>query len=213
MKFSFEHSGKKYQGQTDETHSIGITLDFDGPQPNHFGTEQARREVLKLGEFVGDTSQGGSCNVDWLHLIPHCNGTHTETISHIVNDDIWVGHTAQEGLYLALLVSVKPVLQRQLPASQQEESYRPPLSPEDWVITAAMLKAAIGGFPQFQQRKPEALLVRTLPNSPDKKSRAYAQGNRHRFLLWRPCSNLRQPGSNICWSIFLLSIECMMTDY
>ena len=90
MKITIQHLAASYVADSAAGTSIAIPLQFDGAQPNHFGANKASQEPLRLGGFVGKTELGGSCNVDTLQIVPHCNGTHTETISHIVNDDIWI---------------------------------------------------------------------------------------------------------------------------
>lgn len=174
MKITAEHQGRRFTADTAEAISIAISLDFDGRQPNHFGAGRASREPLKLGGFVGRTRKQGSCNVDVVHLTPHCNGTHTETISHIVNEELWVGHAAVEPLMIAALISAPTTL-----AADCGESYRPPLEKVDRVVTAAAIDQALAPYAEY---RPQALLLRTLPNEPTKRSRAYAEGPQPAFL-------------------------------
>ncbi len=177
MQLTLEHQGAKYVCLMNEARSIAIKLDFEGPQPNHFGTDRASQAVLKLGGFTGDTKQGGSCNVDALKMIPHCNGTHTETVSHIVNEDIWIGHSAMEVLTLAMLVSVTPIS-----AKATSETYRPALDDVDNVVTRESLVRAIAGVGEWKTIRPDALIVRTLPNTVEKCSLAYSSDNVPAFL-------------------------------
>lgn len=174
MKINFEHRGSFYSADSTAGVSIAIPLQFDGPQPNHFGASKASLQPLRLGGFVGRTELGGSCNVDALEIVPHCNGTHTETISHIVNEDIWIGHAAMDVCCVAVVVSVSVS-----PAPQTNEDYRPPLNSEDSVITAAALKSALQPFVHL---KPKALILRTLPNSATKFSNSYSVENSPAFL-------------------------------
>lgn len=177
MQLTFEHRGKQYRFDTREAVSLAIKMDFDGPQPNHFGTDKASRSVLKLGEFTGDTAQGGSCNVDTLSMIPHCNGTHTETVSHIVNQDIWIGHAAMDPFCMAMLVTVRPES-----SATTTDSYRPKLEPTDTIISAESLRQAMQVVGDVDKIKPSALIVRTLPNQVDKCSRAYVQDDQPPFF-------------------------------
>lgn len=179
MKLTLHHQDHQFHVDTREARSLAITLDFEGPQPNHFGTARAARETLKLGEFTGDTEAGGSCNVDTLSMIPHCNGTHTETISHIVNEDIWIGHAAMDAMMVAGLVTVRPV---KVGDTKTSDSYRPPLEAEDWIITEDALTAALKTIKRWEQFRPQALILRTLPNPVDKRARAYAEGTPPPFL-------------------------------
>lgn len=189
MQVTFEHRGAKYACQINEAKSIAIKLDFEGPQPNHFGTDKATTSVLKLGEFTGDTKQGGSCNVDSLKMIPHCNGTHTETVSHIVNQDIWIGHAAMDVLSLAVLVTVKPIT-----AQGSSESYRPALDDGDLIVTLESLTTAIAGIGDMKAIGPDALIVRTSPNPIEKCSRAYNAENAPPFFTVEACQAINELG-------------------
>ncbi|MFT5300987.1 MAG: arylformamidase [Mariniblastus sp.] len=179
MQLTLEHRGLKYSVAVAEAKSIAIKLDFEGPQPNHFGTEKASTQVLQLGDFRGDTKQGGSCNVDTLQMIPHCNGTHTETVGHIINEDIWVGHAAMDVLSVAMLVTVSPIAAR---LAKVSDDYRPALEETDKIITRAMLNAAVATVGDVKTLQPSALIVRTLPNTIDKCSRAYNAENAPPFF-------------------------------
>ena len=189
MQVSFKHQDVEYVCSVAEAKSLAILLDFEGLQPNHFGTEKASNEVLKLGGFTGDTRAGGSCNVDSLEMIPHCNGTHTETVGHIVNQDIWVGHAALDLLSLAFVVTVEPQL-----AKDTADVYRPVLEPENWVVTREMLEKAIAEVGVIEQLKPSALIVRTLPNSNDKCARAYTTESQPPFFTVDACDLINETG-------------------
>lgn len=144
---------------------IAIALDFAGPQPSHFGAPPARAEPMVAGAFVGDTHRGGACNVPVVTVNPHCNGTHTESVAHIINEAVPI-HEALPGCPIpASLVTVTPV-----PARDSGEHYRPALEKADSLITAAALSAVLGDVPDAWL---EALVIRTLPNGPDKRTCRY----------------------------------------
>ncbi len=161
MKMSVEIDSQSYAIDLSRGQSIAISMNFDGPQPNHFGVERAAEKTVEVGDFVGDTSRGGSCNVKSLNLIPHCNGTHSESVSHIVHQSVPVGSLLRDAWYVARVVSVAPVSAR-----DTRESYRPELDHHDRVIPAESLE-------QFTIDDSPALVIRTLPNSVEKKSVAY----------------------------------------
>lgn len=174
MKLEFTHHQQRYSADTTQATSLAIPLQFDGPQPNYFGTDPAVRQTLRLGDFIGDTKIGGSCNVDHLRLIPHCNGTHTETVSHIINEHIYVGHAATETLSVAALITV-PCRR----STESDESYRPNLEVMDLLITARDLQRQLQPWISIS---PQALIIRTLPNTPDKQTRQYAEGPQPAFF-------------------------------
>jgi len=130
-----------------------MPLDFDERRPGYFGARPARREAMRTGPFVGDTREGGSCNVPELTLNPHCHGTHTESIGHILDEGVDVHGCLEESVMPAVLVTMEPV-----PASETEEAYRPKLDPEDRVITASRLAEALA---RYENAELSALVIRT----------------------------------------------------
>ena len=172
MKIVFEQNGQKFQSDLVAGRSLAIDLDFDGPQPNPFDAPRAKRSGLELGQFVGRTKRGGGCNVDELALIPHCNGTHTETVSHIVDDDVFVGQVVKPEPVVALIISVEPTA-----AANSADAYRPPFGAEDNVITAEQIVSQVGARNDFT-----ALIIRTLPNEQSKTSQAFTEGHQPPYL-------------------------------
>ena len=146
--------------------SIAIPLDFDGPQPSHFGAQRASRRPLEQGTFRGRTQSGSGCNVDVLTILPHCNGTHTETVGHIVNQRVDISKVAMASLHLAVLLTVSL-----RSAKSTEETYRPDKEECDWLITRSELELAWGQHGVLQS---EALVIRTIPNSIQKQSWNYS---------------------------------------
>ena len=168
MQLTFQHNGNAYTCDTDRSHSLAVTLNFDGQQPNFFETDKATSKALKLGDFTASTRAGGSCNVDCLAMIPHCNGTHTETVGHIVDDDVWLADVAIHPLMLASLISVATTAVE----SNTTDSYLPTLVATDQIISRATIESALKAA-EVDRIKPLALILRTLPNSTTKKSITY----------------------------------------
>ncbi|RIL10607.1 MAG: hypothetical protein DCC75_04010 [Proteobacteria bacterium] len=166
MRIEFKISEDTFRADTSEGISIAIPLDFSGPQPNSFGVPPARGEVYRAGSFIGDTRQGGSCNCETYTVTPHCNGTHTECAGHITLDRESISRHAPLGILPAYLHSVR--LQS---AGETRESYTPPLESGDMVVSLASLEP----LSQLDRGWLEALAIRTVPNTPAKKSRNYAE--------------------------------------
>lgn len=150
MLMSFEVGSRKFVADMARGIPIAIPMRFEGPQPNFFGVPTATAEAVKSGDWVGDVRKGGSCNVYRYHLVPHCNGTHTECIGHMVQEPVSVSESLPTAPLPATLVSV---------------------SPQDLVIDATRLQAALLRHPLAGFHR--ALVLRTLPNSDDKLTRQY----------------------------------------
>ena len=141
---------------------ISIPINFNGEQPNTYGVDIATSKPYQDGQFIGDTRKGGPCNFETYSFTPHCNGTHTECIGHITNERVSVLTSLDQEMIPATLVSVTP--------RNTAENYNPDLNKEDLVITKEDLEFQLKDMnPVFLQ----ALIVRTIPNLENKKSRDY----------------------------------------
>ena len=152
--------------------SIAIPLRFNGAQPNAYDVERASSAPCETSEFVGDTRRGGSCNFEQVKFIPHCNGTHTESVGHITNERISIHECLRDAFILARLISVLPER-----ASKTNETYAVKLSENDLLITRAAIEKALSNFNPKEQENtetlPQGLIIRTLPNDRKKTSNVY----------------------------------------
>lgn len=89
--------------------SLALTLDFSRPHPRHFGAPPATSEAFSIGSFEGDVARGASCNCRRVVLVPHCNGTHTESASHLTLEQRPLQDILPAGPVRALLLTVVPV--------------------------------------------------------------------------------------------------------
>src|SRR5690606_13966067 len=103
-----ESDGLRLAADLSHPIDLAIPLDFDGHQPSCFGAPPARRTHFGVDGWIGDTRRGGSCNVQVLQLNPHCNGTHTECVGHIVDDAVHAATVLRGGLLPATLISIAP---------------------------------------------------------------------------------------------------------
>lgn len=166
---------------------ISIPLIFNGEQPSFFGAPGAQSEPLAAGEWVGDTRHGGSCNVQTYSLTPHCNGTHTECIGHIVHDDFAIGDMPALGLLPATLLTINPMTH-----ARTRETTLPNPGPTDRMITAHALREALKEFPDENLRT--ALVIRTIPNSEDKAVQEYHADDPPPFFSMEAASLLVEMG-------------------
>ena len=159
---------RRFRVMTDLGTDISLPLDFHGDQPCHFGAPRASAVPLELGGFVGDVLRGGSCNCEMLTLVPHCNGTHTESVAHLT-----AGASASS-LAIDALIPVHLLTVPVRAAESSDESADPgPVAGDRWV-TAEALRAAAGNSRNGPQ---PGLVVRTLPNHEDKRVRDYGSSD------------------------------------
>lgn len=144
---------------------LSVELDFQGPQVRHFGAPRAGSQPYSVPGFPGSVARGASCNCESITLIPHCNGTHTECAGHLTREPLYAQRVVPRGLLPALLISVKPAA-----STQTLESSDPAPHADDSVVTRGALQAA---WPAELPFTPRALVIRTLPNEPGKRTRDY----------------------------------------
>lgn len=202
-----ELAAEKYQINSVKPLNLAIPLAFTSQkstlsnhttiQPNHFSANFAVSEAMQVGSFIGDTEQGGSCNVNELTINPHCNGTHTETIAHICDASHELSKTianiSPAPLMPCVLVSVTPIFVEKSDDgyAKNYESYTPELVKGDQVITRAALTNLLA---KYSNEQCESLVIRTLPNSKDKCSQAYNQNNQPAFFSREAIMYLNERG-------------------
>ncbi|MCA0152077.1 cyclase family protein [Winogradskyella vincentii] len=98
--------------------------------------------------------EGASVNFNTITFNPHSHGTHTETVGHITKEKYSINKYLKQFFFLAEVISVAPEKKG-----------------EDYVISAKQLQFAIGN------KKRDAVVVRTLPNTREKTSKQYSHTN------------------------------------
>jgi kynurenine formamidase len=133
--------------------SLALPLQFAGTEPQHFGAPAAHAAPFHSGDFSGSVVRGAGCNCQRISLIPHCNGTHTESASHLTVQQRPLREFVPLGPMRALLVTLRPV-----DAVRSDEDSIPTPQPGDQLITRSGLRAA---WPDQPNPAPRALLLRT----------------------------------------------------
>jgi kynurenine formamidase len=129
-----------------------------------------------MGDWIGKVSEGkSSTNFNNLFFNPHAHGTHTECLGHITKEFYSVNHCLKQFFFWAILISVQP------------EKVG-----EDLVISKSQIEKALQSV-QNSEIKSEAIVIRTLPNEPSKKSLKYSNTNPP-FLSEEAALFLRESG-------------------
>ncbi len=133
--------------------SLGLELDFAAPQPRHFGAPPATSRPYAVPGFSGAVASGASCNCAVVTLVPHCNGTHTESAGHLTLEPLDAHRVAPAGLVPALLVTVTLVM-----ADATHETSDPAPHSGDRLVTRSAIESR---WPQALPFDVQALVVRT----------------------------------------------------
>lgn len=149
---------------------ISIPLINTDKNPIAWYIEKPVIEPVRFGDWVGKVSEGSSTNFNTIFFNPHGHGTHTECLGHITRDFYSINQCLKQFFFIAEVISVRPETQG-----------------EDFVITKAQIENALQG------KSPEAIIIRTLPNSPDKTSKKYSNTN-WAYLLEEVAIFIRENG-------------------
>jgi kynurenine formamidase len=112
-------------------------------------------EPVVMGSFVGSTAKGGVVNFMNVHLNPHGNGTHTECVGHISTEPYTINQCLKTFFFSAELISIYPVK----------------MDNGDCVIFKEQIEK------KLNSKRPEALVLRTLPNDGLKRVSQYSGKN------------------------------------
>ena len=170
MKTSFTFNSQNYDADLGTGVSIARVppiSQVDGVEAFDVGNLKIERTAFKDGDFVGDVSTGGSCNVDVLKINPHCCTTHTETLLHIVDRQKWplenssVAHVNFPIFIPCVLLSVETTAGSD--ALNAGQNYWPEIDSDDWVVTEASIAEALKKLKVESglDGEPWALLIRT----------------------------------------------------
>ncbi|MCR4031819.1 MULTISPECIES: cyclase family protein [Flavobacterium] len=133
---------------------ISIPLTNTDENPIAWYIEKPSIEPVVFGDWIGKVSEGkSSTNFNNIFFNPHGHGTHTECLGHITNDFYSINQSLKQFFFTAKLITVEPEK-----------------IDEDFVITKSQIVSLL-------TEKTEALIIRTLPNQLDKKSRKYSNTN------------------------------------
>lgn len=149
---------------------ISIPLEASLHNPLAWYQEQPVVSPVVMGDWIGSVKKGASVNFNNIQFNPHAHGTHTECVGHISEEF----HSVQESLnryfFTAEVITV-------LPEALGNDS----------VISDKSLIELLGST------KPEAVVIRTLPNPADKKVKHYSNTN-WPYLTEQAATFLREIG-------------------
>ncbi len=154
MISNIPYQNKLYRFDFSEPIDISLPLKEGNINPNCYWAEPPKFETITSEGFVGSVAKGGSVNYQKLIITPHGNGTHTECLGHITAREQTINQTLNKFHFTAVLISVNP------------EKIN-----NDQGITLKSVQQELGN------NRPEAIVIRTLPNTEEKKTRQYSGTN------------------------------------
>ena len=149
---------------------ISLPLSNTDANPIAWYIEKPVIEPVTFENWTGTVSEGSSTNFNNIFFNPHGHGTHTECLGHITNEFYSINQCLKQFFFMAELVSISP----------EERN-------GDFVITKNQIENSLNG------KTPEAIIIRTLPNISEKKSKNYSHTNPP-YLLEEAAIYIREIG-------------------
>ena len=161
MIIQVSHNKQDYKIDTKQSLDISIPYNFNGAQPNFYDVNPGKSSPLKFAETSYSVADGAGCNVPETSMNIHCTGTHTEYVGHLLKNPGDIGMVLKDILIPTILITVNPKL-----FNDTNEFYHCPVKDNELVISAGSICTK---FEKWQEFKPQALIIRTTPNTEDKK--------------------------------------------
>jgi kynurenine formamidase len=155
MTAKITHKGKSYNVDLSKPIDISIPLRTGEDNVNAWYAKPMTIEPVRMGDWVGDVKQGGSVNFRDVFFNPHGNGTHTECVGHISKEDYTINQSLKTFFFIAELITILP-----------DET-----ADGDKIITKKHIQDCLG------DKRPEAIVIRTLDNHISKINRHYSNTN------------------------------------
>ena len=133
---------------------ISIPLSNTDENPIAWYIEKPEIEPVVFGDWIGSVKKGASTNFNNVFFNPHGHGTHTECLGHITREFYSINQCLKQFFFTAELISIEP---------EKIEG--------DFIITKRQIERALNG------KVSEAIIIRTLPNSENKRRKKYSKTN------------------------------------
>jgi arylformamidase len=149
---------------------ISIPLEASSRNPLAWYQKEPVVSPVVMGDWIGNVKMGASVNFNDIQFNPHAHGTHTECVGHISEEFQSVQESLKRYFFTAEVISVTPEPKG-----------------DDQIISAKSI------MERLLSKKPEAVVIRSLPNPTDKKGRHYSNTN-WPYLMEDAATFLREIG-------------------
>jgi len=147
MKATITHKKETFTVNLSKPIDISIPLSAK-KNPLAWYIEPLAIKPVQTEDWIGNVKKGGDVNFNTITFNPHSHGTHTESAGHITEKIHSINKCLIQFFFTAELITVAPEVRG-----------------EQLVISRKQLLYLLNG------KTPEALVIRTIPNTRDKKSK------------------------------------------
>lgn len=154
MLAEIQHKNNRYKVDFSKPLDISIETEASPENVNAWYIKEPNIKPVELGDWIGSVKSGASVNFNNISFNPHSHSTHTECVGHISEAFNNVNAILKTFMFLAEVITITPQALK-----------------GDFVITKQQVEDALN------EKTPEALVIRTLPNTNDKKHKQYSNTN------------------------------------
>jgi len=151
---TFQYYSKSYVVDMDKPLDISMPLRASKKNVNAWYVGKPKIKPVKMGNWIGRVKKGGNVNFNNIKFNPHAHGTHTECVGHITKEFHSINSCLKRFFHLAEVITVAPEMKN-----------------GDFVIPKKQVQSGLGN------KKRDAIIIRTLPNTKEKLSRQYSNSN------------------------------------
>ncbi len=148
------YNSEKYTIDLSNPLDISIAIDTTKENVNAWYIDDPEIIPEQFDGNSVEVAKGAPVNFNSIHFNPHSHITHTECVGHITAQVHSINQNLKNYFFLTNVITIEP-----------EEIG------EDKIITKKQLQDVLGN------KAHEALVIRTVPNTSDKKSRKYSNTN------------------------------------
>lgn len=154
MIATIQYNSKKLKIDLSKPLDISIPMRASKSNINAWYIDEPKIEPVQIDDWIASVEEGASVNFNNIQFNPHAHGTHTECVGHITKKVHSINESLTQFFFLAEVVTVAP-----------EKLMK------DTVISKKQLQFALGN------KKRDAIIIRTIPNLTEKKSKQYSHTN------------------------------------
>ena len=154
MIATIQYNSRNHKIDLSNPLDISIPLIASKSNVNAWYVEEPKIEPVKVDDETVSVKEGACVNFNNISFNPHAHGTHTECVGHITEKMHSINQNLKKFFFFAEVITVAP------------EKLN-----DDFIISKKQLQFAIGN------KKRDAIVIRTLPNTKDKLSRQYSHTN------------------------------------
>lgn len=170
MKTIIKRKNKLYTIDLSAPHDISIPVRGSAENVNVWYVSPPEIKPVVDGDYIGSVAKGASTNFNNILFNPHAHGTHTECVGHITKEFYSVNQCLKKNFFMAKVITIAPGKVN-----------------DDFVISKKQI------LNEVSKPVPEALIIRTIPNTSSKYTKQYSHTNPP-YLLEEAAIFLRDSG-------------------